>query len=197
MSYLVKKAEIDGHNRSALTAGWLSIFFGSLGIHRFYLKRPLSGCIILITTLITFGLAVIVFIPLQIIEGILLFVQHRQKNNLRQTHAVANSFPETSTPQYATPQVDSEPSIVQSAETRTQPLISDFVATGGRADPKPADDIAIYDVSDIKPSSIRPPEEPKVIQGQPSADIWISRLELPYERRNLRIPELREAVYVT
>jgi len=197
MSYLVKQTEIDGHSRSALTAGWLSIFFGSLGVHRFYLKRPLSGCIILITTLITLGLATIVFIPLQIIEGILLFVQHQQKNSPHQTQAAASPLIETPIPQQATPNPEPQYPTIQPAEARKQPFISDFVRAEVHAQTKPTDDVAIYDVSDIKPSSIRPLEEPKVIQGQPSADIWISRLELPYERRNLRVPELREAVYAT
>lgn len=197
MSYLVKQVEIDRHGRSALTAGWLSIFFGSLGVHRFYLKRPLSGCIILITTLITFGLAAIVFIPLQIIEGIVLFVQHRQKNSPDQTQAATSTFVETPIPQQATPSPEPQHPAVQPAEARKQPFISDFVRAEVHARPKPADDVAIYDVSDIKPSSIRPPEETEVTQHQQPANIWISRLELPYERRNLRIPELREAVYAT
>jgi TM2 domain-containing membrane protein YozV len=192
MSYLVKQADIDKHGKNALTAGWLSIFFGSLGVHRFYLKRPLSGWIILITTLITFGLAAIVFIPLQIIEGILLFVQHQQKNKLRQAQA-ASPFIEDPMPQ----QIEPQHSIAQPAEARKQLFISDFVRAEVHAHPKPADDVAVYDVSDVKPSTIRPPEEPEIVQRQQSADAWISRLELPYERRNLRIPELREAVYAT
>ena len=67
----------DANKKSAAAAYLLLIFFGGLGIHRFYLRRPLTGFLQLI--LWTFGLAIL-FVEAQMgiialsIVGLWLFV---------------------------------------------------------------------------------------------------------------------------
>jgi len=50
----------DANKRSALIAYLLWFFLGYLGVHRFYLQRPLSGVLMLLLTAVSWLLTVIV-----------------------------------------------------------------------------------------------------------------------------------------
>lgn len=195
MSYLVKQAEIDKYGKSALTAGLLSMFLGPLGIHRFYLKRYMSGRIMLITTLITFGMAVLLWIPWTFVEGIILIIQYLMNSEPRQKKPILVPAPTT----ISHPQSAKQPAIALLAATpRPHPqIISDFAPVKAPHQPIPhKEEVAIYDISATTPSAIKRPVR-TLVQSRTSGADWISRLELPYERRNLRIPELRKIVYAT
>src|ERR1019366_6498483 len=81
MHYFVKESEISSKGRNARTAGLLSIFLGSLGIHRFYLGRKLSGSLILASTLLSFGISIFIWIPFTFIEGLVLLSKYRSHDN--------------------------------------------------------------------------------------------------------------------
>jgi TM2 domain-containing membrane protein YozV len=61
--------------KNHIVAGLLAIFFGSLGVHKFYLGYSTPGLIMLLVTLIgsifTFGLAALVMSIIGIIEGVI------------------------------------------------------------------------------------------------------------------------------
>mgnify|MGYP002523676882 CR=1 FL=1 len=57
--------------RDKLVAGLLAIFLGSLGIHKFYLGYTKSGIVMLLVSLLTFGIGAFVMEVIGLIEGIL------------------------------------------------------------------------------------------------------------------------------
>lgn len=57
--------------RDKLVAGLLAIFLGYLGIHKFYLGYTKSGVIMLLVSLLTFGIGAFVMEIIGLIEGIL------------------------------------------------------------------------------------------------------------------------------
>lgn len=57
--------------KEKLVAGLLGIFLGSLGIHKFYLGYTKSGVIMLLVSLLTFGIGASVMSIIGLIEGIL------------------------------------------------------------------------------------------------------------------------------
>ncbi len=57
--------------KEKLVAGLLAIFLGSLGIHKFYLGYTKSGVIMLLVSLLTFGIGAFVMEIIGLIEGIL------------------------------------------------------------------------------------------------------------------------------
>lgn len=57
--------------KDKLVAGLLAIFIGTLGIHKFYLGYTKSGVIMLLVSLLTFGVGASVMAVIALIEGIL------------------------------------------------------------------------------------------------------------------------------
>lgn len=57
--------------KSKVAAGLLGIFLGALGIHKFYLGYTKAGVIMLLVSLLTFGIGAIVMDIIGIVEGIL------------------------------------------------------------------------------------------------------------------------------
>lgn len=57
--------------KDKLVAGLLAIFLGTLGIHKFYLGYTKSGVIMLLVSLLTFGVGASVMAVIALIEGIL------------------------------------------------------------------------------------------------------------------------------
>ena len=57
--------------KDKLVAGLLAIFLGTLGIHKFYLGYTKSGVIMLLVSLLTFGIGATVMAVIALIEGIL------------------------------------------------------------------------------------------------------------------------------
>lgn len=57
--------------KDKLVAGLLAIFIGTLGIHKFYLGYTKSGVIMLLVSLLTFGIGATVMAVIALIEGIL------------------------------------------------------------------------------------------------------------------------------
>lgn len=57
--------------KDKLVAGLLAIFIGTLGIHKFYLGYTKSGVIMLLVSLLTFGVGATVMAVIALIEGIL------------------------------------------------------------------------------------------------------------------------------
>ena len=57
--------------KDKLVAGLLAIFLGTLGIHKFYLGYTKSGIIMLLVSLLTFGVGATVMAVIALIEGIL------------------------------------------------------------------------------------------------------------------------------
>jgi TM2 domain-containing membrane protein YozV len=168
--YFVSQSEVERGRKSALGAALLALFLGSLGVHRFYLGRRASGTIILSTTVLSFGVAALVWIPFTIIESFqLAMVQERI--NKQKTRSTMQQQPSSRIP----------------AQPEPQPAIA-----------KSLDGIVIYDVSNIEPSRVtlrdsqdERPNHRKSYMQQP----WTTQLELPYERHDMRVPQLRQATY--
>ena len=57
--------------KDKLVAGLLAIFLGTLGIHKFYLGYTKSGVIMLLVSLLTFGVGASVMAVIALIEGII------------------------------------------------------------------------------------------------------------------------------
>lgn len=58
-------------SKNKTTAGLLGIFLGSLGIHKFYLGYNKTGLIMLLVSLLTFGIGAFVMEIIALIEGII------------------------------------------------------------------------------------------------------------------------------
>ncbi len=206
MKYFVSASELTKNRKNALVASLLSIFFGSLGLHRYYLGRKLSGTLILLSTILTFGMAILFWIPFTLIEGLILLSKYKPRPRVAPPNpgVIESRLPDRSS---ASPHDVPRPpdtSVAQSqtvvaAPQRPQPKFSDIVrlsTTPARPHTvvRPEHDIKIYDVSNLKPTAILAPvSQPQ--QLTPTHTDWVSRLDIPYERNNLRIPQLREAVY--
>ena len=61
--------------KNHIAAGLLAIFLGSLGIHKFYLGYTKEGVIMLLVSLLTFGIGLFVMEVIAIIEGVLYLVK--------------------------------------------------------------------------------------------------------------------------
>ena len=57
--------------KEKIVAGLLAILIGTLGIHKFYLGYTKSGIIMLLVSLLTFGIGAPVIAVISLIEGIL------------------------------------------------------------------------------------------------------------------------------
>lgn len=65
--------------KSKIAAGLLAILLGSLGIHKFYLGYTKSGVIMLLVSLLTFGIGAAVMEVIGIIEGIIYLTKTDQE----------------------------------------------------------------------------------------------------------------------
>lgn len=59
------------NQKSKMVAGLLGIFLGSLGIHKFYLGYTKEAVIMLLVSLLTFGIGASILAIVGIIEGII------------------------------------------------------------------------------------------------------------------------------
>lgn len=199
MKYFITQSDIHDSHKNALVASLLSIFLGSLGIHRFYLGRSKSGWAILVTTVLSLGVAVLFWIPFTVIEGILLAriqdkinKSHRDDqppSKLQKTSDKITGFLDESAKRYQ----------IKAAETREKRkhVISDFrqPTTPLHQPAEKRDEVTIYDVSDIETSQINTALPAQVRTAATRLDQWTARLELPYERNDLRVPQLKEYIY--
>lgn len=73
---ILVNSEIEKNGKSMAVAYILAIFFGTLGVHRFYLGKKNSGLAMLLITVLTLGIGAIVtgiwtFVDLFLIPGII------------------------------------------------------------------------------------------------------------------------------
>ena len=61
--------------KNHIAAGILAILLGALGVHKFYLGYTTEGVIMLLVTLLTFGIGASIMAVIGIIEGILYLVK--------------------------------------------------------------------------------------------------------------------------
>lgn len=59
------------NNKDKIAAGILGILLGALGIHKFYLGYKKEGLIMLLVSLLTFGIGACVMEVIGIIEGVI------------------------------------------------------------------------------------------------------------------------------
>lgn len=194
MGYFVTESEIAEKNKNIGSALALAFFLGIFGAHRFYLRRYVTGWIILLSIFLTAWQSLWVIIPLVVVEFIQLAfisdrIQKRKKSDvlsLLSTERSGHQQPAKT---------------VVTSQTQPRQVISDFVSAPSHkttryysetATTTPTDEVAIYDVSGIETSQINLAQHPseQYMQGK-----WIKRLELPYERYHLRIPQIKQAVY--
>ena len=186
MTYLVRKKEIDYDNRNAIAAGFLSILLGWLGVHRFYLGRPLSGLLILLTTLGSLGIAMLVWVPITIVEGVMLFTENTKKNS-----------PKDSDRDDDINSSGSEESATVSSRSYSGQSQQNQVLENEEKNIWQEDDISVdfHEVSNLDTSQIFnlvEDEEQKAEQSK-----WLNMLEFPYERRTLqKVDKLRRAVHI-
>ncbi|MBR5950830.1 MAG: NINE protein [Actinomycetaceae bacterium] len=57
--------------KSKIAAGLLGIFLGAFGVHKFYLGYTVPGVILLLLTILTFGIAAMVTSVIGVVEGII------------------------------------------------------------------------------------------------------------------------------
>lgn len=62
-----------GEEKSKVVAGLIGLFFGTLGIHNFYLGFTGKGVVQLCLTLLTCGIGALITAPWSLIESIMLF----------------------------------------------------------------------------------------------------------------------------
>jgi TM2 domain-containing membrane protein YozV len=65
------QAVLQDANSKKIAAGICAILLGSLGIHKFILGMTSAGLIMLLSTLLTCGLAAAVFHVISLVEGVL------------------------------------------------------------------------------------------------------------------------------
>ncbi len=192
MGYYVSLEEFKRNNKSIDAALALTFFLGIFGIQRFYLQRYVSGLIILVALFVTAWQALWVIIPLTIIELIQLSVVSEQDKKEKASASTASK-----------PQVE-EVKDIENPPKQERRVISDFIPGSNQSHQQPiqhqsasavvqTDSVVVYDVSNIQTSTINIQEQEPLQPYQLTK--WATQLELPYERHNLRIPQLRKAVY--
>lgn len=65
--------------KNHIVAGLLAIFLGPLGIHKFYLGYSTQGLIMLLVSILTFGLGAVVMAIIALIEGVIYLVKTDQE----------------------------------------------------------------------------------------------------------------------
>ena len=66
---------LQSGSKEKLVAGILGILLGSFGIHKFYLGYTKAGVIMLLVTLLTFGIGAFIMQVIGIVEGVLYLVK--------------------------------------------------------------------------------------------------------------------------
>ena len=69
--YYPRQQEGQVGQKNRLAAGLLAILLGSLGVHKFYLGYTSTGVIMLLVTLLTFGIGAMVMAVISLVEGIM------------------------------------------------------------------------------------------------------------------------------
>ena len=65
--------------KDRIVAGLLGIFLGSLGIHKFYLGYSKEGIIMLLVSLLTFGVGAFIMEVIGLIEGIIYITKTQEE----------------------------------------------------------------------------------------------------------------------
>lgn len=73
--YVEYQQSLPANAKSKIAAGLLAIFLGALGIHKFYLGYTTQGIIMLLVSLLTFGIGLFVMEVIAIIEGVMYLVK--------------------------------------------------------------------------------------------------------------------------
>lgn len=160
--YFVSTSEFKEINKNPFIAGILSIILGIFGIHRFYIKRKLTGFIFLILSLssLEFGggsmAAIIMLLSfvegiVYIIRGVVLLKEKHKNNKIVESKHIEKPY-----------EVTNNENINKTNE------------------------IEITEVSDIKPSTI--PKKGKF--SNVFKDNWVKKLELPYERSVMEVSQI-------
>lgn len=168
VGYFIKEEEIDQKEKDVNSALAFILFLGWFGAHRFYMGRKLSGSFILISVVLTFGQALWIVAPLTLIEFFQLALTADRIKKAKNAQAIVNSSPAPIKPRYV-----NQPEKVH--ETKTS--------------------VTIYDISKVQPSKIIREPDSLQVPPPPISGEWIKKLELPYERQDLKIPQLRKAIY--
>lgn len=163
-SYFVSITEFKEINKNPFVAGILSIILGIFGVHRFYLKRRLTGFIFLILSISSLGLGsgsmAVVIMLISFIEGIvyitrgIILLKEKHENN----------------------------KIVESKYIEKPYEITNNENTNK------VNEIEIIEVSNIKPSTTSKKGEFSNIYK----DNWVKKLELPYERNIMEVEQVKE-----
>ena len=199
MKYFIKQSDIHDSHKNALVAALLSVFLGSLGVHRFYLGRYKSAWVILVTTLLSFGVAALFWIPFTVIEGVMLARIQDRINKTRRGDQERSTFQKASEEHKLLPGESTKKYQIKAVDTpnKQNNIISDFrqPAISSHRKAERIDDITIYDVSDIETSQIDTAHDVQVQATTTQLGQWTTRLELPYERNDLRAPQLKKYIY--
>lgn len=192
--YFISETDLKDRSVSINTAIGLTFFLGIIGIHRFYLDRPVSGLIYWLALFVTAGQALWVIVPLVIIEFIQL-IALSGKINKGETTAVLSASNLSSDSMILTPEVTSR----SLDANRPHRMISDITISPRHNNvthiaPNLDDEPGIYEVSNIETSVIQP-MKPEQIVKMSSLETWSQKLELPYERRDLSVTQLKQGSY--
>lgn|GEM_PF-4251077 len=185
MSYFVQRSELESNHKSLALAVVLSMFFGALGLHRFYMGRKLSGAIILASTFLTAGIALFIWVPLTMIEAVALLVNEQP----RATHA------QDSQPGAASAVAQQTATISDQTRPVAQMIVDVSRPQTMQSYPREKQEVEIYDVSAIETPAIQKSNAATQPPVNEAGGTWINRLQIPYERHNLKIDQLRQAVY--
>lgn len=171
-SYLVSKAEFKENNKNPFIAGILSISLGILGVHRFYLKRKLSGFIFLILSISSLGpgngsvAAIIMLISL--IEGIVYIARGitllKEKIDTWKSKYIEK--------------------LDEPAKNKNTSKVNEVSKV---KEIKEVKEIEIIEVSDINPTKI-----PHTNKFNFNKTDWIKKLKLPYERNVAEVEQVKE-----
>lgn len=192
MAYFVPRTEIEAKQKNAVSAALLAFFLGVLGAHRFYLGRKGSGYAILAINLLSFGLAIFITIPLCIIEAIyyasLAPKPERSLQPIADRPSLKDQLSEANQQFRSEMQVNNQKfkADMRANNAQFRQNISDIFVRPKSPAPvqTKAADIDIIDVSTSTPSPIPMPTHQ-------SAN-WLRLLEIPYERRAMEVPQIKE-----
>ena len=175
-NYFVSITEFKEINRNPLMAGILSMFLGMFGIHRFYLKRKLTGAIfcVLSVSSLEFGNVYIASILMLIsfIEGIFYIIESMV--------LLKNKYINNNEDKYAEKLKNS----IDKEKNKVNVKIKEKAIEV--TNKKESDEMGIIEVSDIEPVKI--PKE-NVFNN---TNNWIEKLDLPYERNIIKVVQVKE-----
>jgi hypothetical protein len=182
--YFVPLEEIDAKHKHALVAALLAIFLGVLGVHRFYLHRNKSGMAIILVNLLSFGLGLLITVPLVLSEGVY-YAYPENKWHVRNKKVVAvKTQPNFKEQLSEANQKFAQEMHANNAQFRKN--ISDiFVQPKANVKPQTAD-LNIIEIGSSTPQPIPTPTAPT------NSESWLRRLEIPYERQSMQIPQIKQ-----